>query len=235
MNPLILTCAHLSEAVYRLRVPAGMEVLGVETIHDSTTHTTGMAYITAGRIFIALAGSTIPAHWLSNFKIIKKNCFGWLPAHKGFSECAEGVIKQCRALIDSFPDREVVLTGHSRGAAVAVLVAAGLQSHAQPGRKFTLITFAQPRVSTESVLRSAFTGSYVRVQNGSDAVCRAPKLGYSHAGTLVYLHNGNGYSVNPDLLQRFIDRLPTILQRATDHSMADYLRLVALHKIGVIG
>jgi hypothetical protein len=227
MNSLVLTCAHLSKAVYRLEVPAGMNMLATETIFHQGTNTTGMAYFVAGRIFIAFAGSSIPAHWLSNFKIIKKNCFGWLPAHKGFSECAEAVINTCSQILDAFPDREVVITGHSRGAAVAVLVAAGLKSHARQhgGRKISLVTFAQPRVSQEKLLRAALgDGPYLRVVNGSDAVSRAPKLGYSHAGTLVYLKNGPGYCVDPGLLERFLDRLPTFLQRATDHDMADYIR-----------
>jgi pimeloyl-ACP methyl ester carboxylesterase len=227
MNPIILTCAHLAEAVYRSAVPAGMAVLETIPIKHAPTSTSGMAYVTAGRVFIAIAGSSNRRHWLSNFKIIRKRCYGWLMAHKGFSECAEGVIDQCAAIMDKYTDREIVLLGHSQGGSVAVLIAAGLQSHARQlgqDRKFTLVTFGQPRVSQKALILSTFSGTYIRVQNGSDIVPRSPKLWYSHAGTLIYIKNGTGYCKDPGHIERFLDRLPTLFQRCSDHFMHDYLR-----------
>jgi predicted lipase len=222
----ILYAAELCNAVYSGSKPEGLGIQVCETIVDAATDTSGMAYITADTIWISFAGTEKRRDWLSNFKVIKKKCFGWFPAHKGFSECAEAVIKACLDLVNTFPERRVVVTGHSLGGAIAVLVAIGLheKTRVMGARSISLITFGQPRVSTESLIRASFPGEYVRVQNGSDVVARVPKIGYSHAGTCLYLKNGKGYCVDPGVVETFLDRLPTIGQRCTDHFMPHYIR-----------
>lgn len=234
MSPEIFKCAQLSQAVYELAVPEGMTPLATQALWHRHTQTKGMCYVMGGKLYLAFAGSEIPAHWLSNVKIKKKNAFGWLPAHRGFAECAEAVLSDCLQLVDAWPDRDVVLTGHSRGAAIATLLAAALSSHLrQSGRdhRITLITFAQPRVARGTLLRSVIHGQYVRVVNGSDAVPRVPRIGYSHAGTCLYLRNRGGYEVDPSPLAMFLDRVRTVSQRATDHLMADYIRQLQMATI----
>jgi hypothetical protein len=224
----VLLAAQLSEAVYRQAVPAGIDVVAAQTLRHAPTQDTGRAYVLDGLLVIAIAGSSIPAHWLSNFKIIQKDCFGWLRAHKGFSECAEGLLLQCLDIVNQWPDCDVLVTGHSRGGAIATLLAPAVERHLRRHGRISaikLITFAQPRVSTESRLRAAFSGDYIRVVNGSDAVPRSPWLGYSHAGTVLYLANSGEQLADPSAWAMFQDRFLQWQQheRATDHRMSDYL------------
>ena len=215
-----------AQSAYRLECPADIDVIAAQALCYGDD--TGMAYLLDGQIIIAIAGSSIPAHWLSNFKIVKKDAWGWLRAHKGFAECAEGMLDQCLDAIDCWQGRDITVTGHSRGAAVAVLLACAIERHCRrTGNlvKVRLVTFAQPRVSTATTLRAAFSGEYIRVVNGSDAVTRAPKLGYSHAGTLVYLDNDGGYKTDPSHMAMLKDRIfHWQHDRATDHRMSDYNR-----------
>jgi len=212
---IIETCAHLSLAVYSETVPDNVGVIGYERISDRKTETFGMAYITADNLYLVFRGSQNKKHWLSNFKILKKNHFG-IRAHKGFSEASESVMDQVRSLIAEFPNQTPVLSGHSLGGAIAVLVAVALRP-----APIKVITFGQPRVSTTAELRLALYGEYLRVVNGSDVVPRKPMLGYSHAGSLLYLSNRQKKLMDPGSVFRFFDRLPTLFQRVSDHDMVD--------------
>lgn len=228
MKPLLFA-AHLCDAAYSMTVPSSMGIVAQEAVRHAATCTQGMIYTTDDHVWIAFAGTNERKDWLSNFKIIKKNCFGWLPAHKGFSECAEAVIDQCLKAVSRWPGKRVTVTGHSLGGAIALLVAIGIQARVnmmERGAHVRCITFGQPRVSNKSLIRSALPGEYVRVQNGSDIVCRVPKLGYSHAGKCLYLRNGDGYCMDPGHVERFLDRLLTLNQhqRVGDHMMPDYIR-----------
>lgn len=218
MNDQVMVCAMLSDAVYSCTVPDGLGIVGSERILDEVTDTCGMAYFTADTLYIAFQGSESRQDWLNDFKIIKAEHAG-IRAHRGFAMCARAVIKRVKAIIAALPDHRIVLTGHSLGGAIAVLVAVALRPEA-----LKVITFGQPRVSTRRELQLALYGEYIRVVNGSDVVARSPWLGYSHAGTLLYLTNTQRKIVDPGHLRMFWDRLPTVLQRATDHSMTQYLK-----------
>lgn len=231
MKP-VLFAAQLCEAVYSGAVPEGLGVIECESIAHRPTCTQGAAYITADEVWIVFAGTNERSDWLSNFRIIKKECFGWFPAHKGFSECAEAVIGQCRKLMTKWAGKRVYVAGHSLGGAVAGLVAVGLQASAKlyGQGNVRLITFGQPRFSTSSNIKAVLQGEYIRVVNGSDVVARVPKLGYTHGGTELYLKNGKGYCIDPDAFEKFIDRATAWQHdRVTDHGMAGYVR--ALQRI----
>jgi len=226
----ILQAAELANAVYDLMTPAGLGIVGVERIHEKATDTSGMAYHAPYGVTIAFAGSASAHDWLTNLKVRKRDCYGWLPAHAGFSDCAEAVIEKC-IQVATTTDKPLTLTGHSQGGAVALLVAIGIASRIKDtGRSISLITFGQPRASTERHIKAAFPGEYIRVVNGSDVVARVPKLGYSHAGTCMYLRNGGGYCVDPGWTELAIDRMTAWQHdRVTDHSMPAYIR--GLHQI----
>lgn len=86
--------------------------------------------------------------------------------------------------------KNIVVTGHSYGAALAVLCAADLQSRF-PELRYKVIVFGCPRVGNH-----AFCSAYnrrlprtLRVENGNDAVTKVPfpELGYRHVGNVTHI------------------------------------------------
>ena len=174
-----MLCALLSKAVYGKGAPDDLGIIGFEYIVDNDTDTFAMAFITDGEIIIAVRGSESRKDWLNDFKIIKTMFFG-VKAHRGFAMCAGSILSKVGAILKEFPEKKIILTGHSLGGAIATLIAVSLRP-----KKVELITFGQPRVSTGHEINLALYGEYVRVQNGSDVVARSPWLGYSHGGTCM--------------------------------------------------
>lgn len=202
------------------------ETLGIVGMHDFvSSNDYGCVYVGDKTLYITIAGSDDPADWHSNFKIFRRADWYGIRAHRGFVRGARGLELQMLNVIDKYPDYDLVFTGHSRGGAIALLLAISAEKHHQHS-KSQCVTFAQPRASTAGQIRQAYRrGQYVRVVNGSDIVPRYPKLGYSHAGTEFYITNrDDGYRVDPALTTKLFDRLFTIRQRTTDHSISDYIR-----------
>lgn len=217
----IMTCAQLSKAVYSMSVPDDLDVIGYERIVCDETATQGCAYITPDTLFISMQGSSEGADWLNNFKIIRCDYHG-ISAHRGFALAAESVLDDVRRVIDDWSaSRRVVMTGHSLGGAIAVLLAVACRP-----RPIEVITFGQPRISRRRHLDLTLYGSYLRVVNGSDIVPRKPWLGYSHAGHLLYLTNDGRRLDDPTWWQRAKDRIWMTWQRQriTDHYMIDYIK-----------
>jgi len=224
----ILSAAYCSLAVYESRTPEGLKIKNSRFLQDRSTDTEYAIFHADQTVIISIAGSDSWADWLSNLKIKTKACFGWLPAHRGFAGCAEAILTTCLKTVRAVPHKRIIVTGHSRGGAVAVLLAIGLQANLSDRvqrQNIALVTFGQPRVSRKALINAAFTGPYFRVQNGSDAVCRRPLFWYSHAGTNIYLRNGTGWCQDPGMVDQFTNRLFTWFhERATDHSMTGYVR-----------
>ena len=152
MDKLML-CALLSKAVYGKDAPDNLGMIGFEHIVDVDTDTFATAYIFENEIVIAVRGSESKRDWLNDFKIIKTMFFG-VKAHRGFSECAGSILSKIGAILKEFPDKDVTLTGHSLGGAIATLIAVSLRP-----KRVELITFGQPRVSTKHELNLALLGS----------------------------------------------------------------------------
>jgi len=217
----IMTCAQLSKAVYSMSVPDGLDIIGYERIICQETSTQGCAYITSDTLYVAMQGSAEGADWLNNFKIIRRDYHG-ITAHRGFALAAESVLEQVHRILDDWsPSRRVVMTGHSLGGAIAVLLAVACRP-----RPVEVVTFGQPRVSRRRQLDLSLYGPYLRVVNGSDIVPRKPWLGYSHGGNLLYLTNDGRRLDNPSWFARVKDRIWMTWQRQriTDHRMTDYIK-----------
>jgi len=217
VNPKISICAQLSLAVYSEVIPDGFVCDSVQKIECQDTDTFGMACITANEVYFVFQGSESRSDWLNNFKIIRKEFHG-IKAHKGFAEAAQSVLADVVSIIAANQGKDIVITGHSLGGAIAALIAVALRP-----QQVELITFGQPRVASSRQLRLALYGEYIRVVNGSDVVPRKPWLGYSHAGTCAYITNGGQILIDPSEFLMFRDRLVTLIQRGSDHTMSHYV------------
>jgi len=112
--------------------------------------------------------------------------------HSGFYmawQAVERTIKRAfQAQLRAFPDYQVLITGHSLGAAVAALL--GL-SYEMRGEDPVVITFGQPRVGNPAFAEHINTvlvdkGKLIRVTHGNDPVVHVPwqAWGFKHHGVL---------------------------------------------------
>lgn len=119
--------------------------------------------------------------------------------------------------------KNVYVTGHSLGAAIATLCATELKVN-----KINLkpvYTFGQPRIGN-SDWKKYFDSTGVnltRIVNGYDAVARVPKLFYYHVGTPFYMQDGKVLKSQPTLFTGF-NVFGNSYNKANDHEMANYIK-----------
>ncbi len=140
---------------------------------------------------IVFRGTDSKKEWLSNLAFCKKvipygNYESDVRVHGGFITAYKNKLVRDRihSLISDKPCR-IIVTGHSRGAALAVLCAVDLQYNF-PDKSISVTTYGCPRVGN-----AAFAKSYnkrvtdtVRVENGNDIVTKVPPaiFGFRHVG-----------------------------------------------------
>jgi hypothetical protein len=234
-NEQLLQLSQLSADVYRpLSSASRLEVFASRDFLDEETSTHCRGYVTETDVIIAIEGTKELIDWLNNGKIRKEQFHG-VAIHRGYVKACEAVINEIAGFVTSISDKQIIITGHSRGGGIGVPVALALQTYLRTVydmRGITLVTFGQPKVATKRSINSAFHGEYVRVQNGSDAVPRRPNIPfyYSHAGELVFLPNSHpGEAItNPTRSYRAKDRLFTVGQRVSDHFADNYVEALEI-------
>ena len=201
------------------------KALHVDWIEDfSAGDDYGCAYITPGTVYIAVRGTDSWDDWRSNFKLLGRANWHGMSVHRGFEKPARAMERRVMEIISNQPGKRIVFCGHSRGGAIALLLAIAAEQHF-PLQVIQCVTYGQPRVSTTDQVRNRFYGEHIRVQNGSDAVCRWPKIGFGHAGTCLYLTNRGKkqWVIDPSWLTQAYDRALTLIQHASDHSLNEYI------------
>lgn len=203
MIPDLLRYARLCEAAYQDSDKA--------IRHDPTD---SVAILCDGNV-LAVRGSDSRIDWSGNIKFRRTEWpvqgGGTVMAHRGFAACAEALLPMVEGLGIK------LWTGHSLGGAIALLMAMRLGG--------SVVQFGAPKACSGKDARRNINGAYIRVENGADAVPRRPNLPwYGHGGTLIYLQNGGGYSVDPGNLCRFADRLFDPVGRAMDHRIGAYVK-----------
>ena len=155
--------------------------------------------------------------------------------HAGFKHELDKVWGSVETCIKNNPGKEIYITGHSLGGAMATIAASRIQNN--PDFK-KVYTYGAPRVGDRRFVLSC-NFIHVRMQNNNDIVCKVPLLllGYRHMCTPVYInHYGNirkltYWQVAKD---QWRSRLAawkkfTFFDGAFDHSMDKYCK--KLHKL----
>lgn len=187
MNSLWLCSAsYCDPATYLTRTYQG-NLTGfapVYRINGSPYDVQGIIGYTASMkaIQVVFRGSSSIANWFANLDAISMryppctNCY----VHKGFYDAEQSVIAniitQVSALRSKYPTYQVIVTGHSLGAALATLAAVDIKNAGIPVRLFN---YGSPRVgdNTFSAWVSSWLTDHSRVTHRKDAVVHQPVSG----------------------------------------------------------
>lgn len=171
-------------------------------INDTSYDTLGYVGYTIDQnaIYVSFRGSETIDNWLTDINTItiayppcnQRNC----EVHKGFYTAEQRIIKdvltQVKLLKDKFPSYFVICTGHSLGAALALLTAVDLQNAGVTGVR--LFNFGSPRVGT------TYFAQYIektlsernRVTHHKDTIVHSPlHYFYTHHSTEFYQPDDN--------------------------------------------
>lgn len=167
-----------------------------KVIFSDCSHIGVQYYVGKGEktLLIAFRGTDSFMDFITDIKCNKKtvpynNTDSKIQVHTGFigaykEDCVRGEIHK---LIT--PEiKKIYITGHSYGAALAVLCAVDLQYH-YPERFFEVVLFGCPRVGNRW-FRKSYNKRLIktlRVENGNDAITKLPFacMGYRHVGIKI--------------------------------------------------
>lgn len=151
----------------------------------------------------------------------------------GFELVETAMFDAIRRFRDPRQPQSLWCTGHSLGAALAVIAAAKLLADGQTVNG--LYDFGQPRVGDQDFVdefERRCSGRYFRFVNNNDAVTRVPPraFGYSHGGTLRYIDSAGAIQSDISFWNSFLDRvkgrMEDFLKPGTDglkdHGMEHY-------------
>lgn len=241
-NPIALLCARACELSYDDFKGDAFDkgIIGLGFNDICTIDTAGVQAFCAANadtLLVCFRGTDSGADWLANAMAgkITANLHG--NVHIGFLRTLLVVEDQVNDFVMDRPGRNLLITGHSQGAAMAVLHSSriGREVHA-------LVTFGCPRVGDDdfSILFNQIMSEVsLRFVNNNDAVCRVPlkSWGYRHVWRQQYFDRSGALheDYKPTPLRKWWDSFSGVLRNLrrlklgdgiTDHSIHDYRRLV---------
>lgn len=150
-----------------------------------------------------------------------KTCRGRYRLHQGFVSAYMSVHRDIAKLIKHCVDKDVYITGHSMGGALAQICALF-----NPQPKVKLVVFGSPKVGDRTVAKaiSQVGGSFY--VNHADIVPRLPRLNYWQPTTVRYFNSEDKLIGDPSYWEMFTDRILTVSERVSDHSIARYIELL---------
>lgn len=193
----IMNALELSAAAYH-NIQASSPIEELITINDPTTDVQCYLRKSYGCLTITFRGSNSQQDWKTNLTFKRKvvpygNDSSKIRIHSGFICAYKSPL--VRDVIHSEISKDIYnikITGHSQGAALAILCGVDLQYNF-PDKDYEVILFGAPRIGNR-----AFQKSYdnrllktIRVENGNDWVTKLPFtfMGYCHVGTAVHIGN----------------------------------------------
>lgn len=149
--------------------------------NEQSTDTQGFVARDEQRILLAFRGTAGRNDWLLDARVAREN-----HVHAGFADAVEKSwnSKIAPLLVDPGA-RQILITGHSLGGALALLAARRIGTAVSK-----LVTFGQPRAVDEVAAgecQRVFGDRYLRVIHDKDVVPRVPGFtgGYRHCGAAV--------------------------------------------------
>jgi len=170
------------------------------TFSDRLTHAFGYAGYNNHQIIFAFRGSQDLINWIYNLRFPKTSPYDGIPGarvHKGFYKTYESIQDEVRKestfLVKKFPNRPIIVTGHSLGGALAVLCGNDLAMHLNSAVPIYVWTYGAPRVGNlnfANFFDLHVTESW-RTVNQRDLVTHLPlqKMGFEHSTREVWFEN----------------------------------------------
>lgn len=172
-----------------------------------------------GRLVLAFKGTKEAKDWLINIRAFPwKWLKGW--SHRGFTVATKSIFGEVSAILAFLGEKELIVTGHSLGGAMAEKFAESLQNYPNPVH---LVTFGKPNTQFRpKQTRLAHLKTQLSVVHGSDLVSRVPRLffGPDPCQNKLYLANSGGDYLDPP--RSFILSDWKIADLLGDHSMDGY-------------
>jgi triacylglycerol lipase len=232
--------AWMSQLAYETRHPDKIEsicklwelrprhiIANTKTLELPLVHTRGIVVEGRGAMIVAFAGTDplVPANWLTDFNVglsIGNAGVTPGPVHRGFDMAFDAVSDQVTQALAERGQKPVLVTGHSMGAALAVIAADRLL--AEDGMRATAVyAFGIPRVGDEDfALRYNDTlgATTYRLVHGDDIVATVPpsRFGFRHVGKLIRCARAGHFAAEPTMSEfsddpPFVDSLVAGLQQ----------------------
>lgn len=184
-----LAILNAAEAAYDLtKLPSGWTLAGMIEPDDF-----GYVATKGDDVLIAFRGTQHEKEWLEDFDcFLVPNLYGQGLVHQGFQLQYTALRKSLLSLMRWRPGGKLLITGHSLGAALAVLAAVDLSQQSQCTPR--VYTFAGPRVGTPAFSDwfDQFVPDCFRICNLWDIVTHLPSqiLGLKHVGHGVLIDGG---------------------------------------------
>jgi triacylglycerol lipase len=172
-------------------------------------HTRGVIAEGHGATIVAFAGTDplIPVNWITDFNVGLRFRFNERVTppllHRGFETAFKSVASDVTRVLASRGETPVLVTGHSMGAALAVIAADHLLSE-QNLRATAVYGFGVPRVGDQdfaSRYNETLGSTTYRLVHGSDIVGSVPpsSFGFRHVGLLIRCARGTQFAAEPPL------------------------------------
>lgn len=137
----------------------------------------------------------------------------------------EGILATLKKATAEYPDYELVVVGHSLGAAIATVAGADIQAR---GYAATLYVYGSPRVVNKELAEFITNqGNIYRFTHTKDPAPMLPPLilGYVHVSPEYYITSGNNVTVTPadiQVLEGYVNfdgntGHPLLWDKYTDH------------------
>ncbi len=185
-------------------------------------------------LVIAVTGTNERDDWVANVNTTTKRMSAWPGRiHSGFDAGADAVLVAIQFdLVKLAGSRQLILTGHSRGGAIATALAMKLAE--QQINVSRIVTLGQPRVlNHEAAAHYDLQFNHLRLTNAGDSVPHCPSgIRFSHVGRQAYLRPDGTitrYSIVDLFLQSWhlvlsLVRLQTVGYLTTAHKTKTYLK-----------
>jgi hypothetical protein len=148
--------------------------------------------------------------WLSDLNVAKTEIEDGCYVHEGFLKSYRLVAAEITKVCKANRDKDIFLTGHSLGGALANIAMWELETHRSVKIKRSY-TFGSPRVfgrKASRKVRNSLNGRQFRVVNRNDIVPRVPSLlRFQHTGAVAYINRHDKIQINPSFLYITIDRV----------------------------